>query len=548
LPAPSTLRPNASAASPARNWLRWLWATPAVFALVYGLIVLAEFRPLIGQIYLNSDTAAAPVLAHLAGEAGAGAQIVLGNHPYYEEYLFLRLTSGIPAYRQVWDVVPMLWSLLGLALLGWSALRAFGRFAALLVVSAALCVGTFGRLVFLTFDFHGLTAVHTIVVGAVLVWLTPRAAALSWWRILALAVALGLIGVLPEASDVLFRFWALVPLFVTGLAVAWRGRGPERARMATFAITAAVVSLVGGALVAHALSANGVTAVPFAYTFVPAASILNNIVLTFESYMYFGGGYFFGWPTGFNGSLVFASGVLILAAIVLVLAELRRRAALAAPRESAGGADVGPRFVYVVFWATCLVSTSVAFFATSAPVDVNGSRYLVAGYIAIGALLPLLAFRSQGWRIAVTAGVCVFAFSGIYQVATMSFAVSPPTSSAQEANQLAAYAKSEHVAIGYGPYWDAVQLTWATRFGVQIYPVDECAPATHGLCQFPTVHISTWYTSRPHARSLLIVDPAQLAPTVTGVDATFGRPIASTTIGGMSVFVFPYNLNTKLLG
>ena len=130
--------PRSAAAGLARHWRTLLWATPALLALIYGLVVLGEFRSIIAQIYEDSDAAVAAVVGHLAGSAPAGARIVLGNHPWYEEYLFLRLTSGLPEYRQLWEVAPMLWSLLGLAVLGWSAWRALGRFAAMITVSALL--------------------------------------------------------------------------------------------------------------------------------------------------------------------------------------------------------------------------------------------------------------------------------------------------------------------------------------------------------------------------------------------------------------------------
>jgi hypothetical protein len=530
----------------ARNWRTLLWAAPALGALIYGVVVLAEFRSIIEQIYLNSDAAAAPVLGHLAGQVPSGARIVLGNHPWYEEFLFLRLTDALPDYRQLWDVAPMLWSLFGLAALGWSAWRTFGRFAAMIVVCALVCAGAFGRFAFFTFDWHGLSAVHTVLIGVALVWLAPRAAALSWWRIVGLAIGLGLIGVLPAASDRLFLYWALIPTVVTVLAIAWRGAGPMRARMAAFGIVSVGVSLAGGALVAHLLRSADVTSFPFAFTLVPATGVVNNILLTFESYMYLAGGYFFGASTGLSGLALLASGTLEVAALVFVLAEVRRRVARAAPRPVGGDPALGARFTYVVFWTACLVTTTAVYLLTSAPQDVNGARYILAGYVAIGALLALLATRGFRWRLVVTAAVSLFAISGVYQTLQLSFAVTPPTPGAAEAGRLLRYAREEHVSYGYGGYWDAMALTWETKFALQVYPVYECAPATNGLCPFPDIEISSWYTAHPHARSLLIVDPSQQSPSVVGPDAAFGTPVASTTIGDLTVYVFAYNLNTAL--
>ena len=540
------LDPRAAVAALARNWRTLLWATPALLALLYGIVVLAEFRSIIAQIYLDSDSAVAPVVGHLAGEAPSGAQIVLGNHPWYEEFLFLRLTSGLPGYRQLWDVAPMLWSLGGLALLGWAAWRALGRFAALLTVSALLCLGSFGRTLFFTFDWHGLSAVHTIAIGAALVWIVPRAASMSWLRLVGLAIALGLIGVLPAASDQLFLYWALIPLVVTGLAIAWRGTARVGMRMATFAVVTAAVSLAGGALVAHLLRSDGVTSFPFAFTLVPVGSVLNNILLTFESYMYIAGGYFFSGSASIGEWAVFASGILLLAALASVLPVGRRRALRAGARTAGGDPALDARFAYVVFWATCLITTTAVYLLTSAPQDVNGGRYIIAGYVAIGALVPLLATRGLGWRLATTAAVSVFALSGVYQTLNQSFAVTPPTPGPLQAGELLRFAEREHVSIGYAGYWDAEAFTWETRFKLQLYTEYECDPATSGICGFPTVQISTWYTTHPHERSLLIVDPSQQSPAVSGLNVAISPPIATKTIGSLTVYVFPYNLNTTL--
>jgi hypothetical protein len=525
-----------------------LWAIPGLIALVYGVVVLVDFGSIITWIYYNSDSAAAPVLAHLAGEAPSAAQVVLGNHPYYEEYLFLRWTSGLSFYRQLWEVTPLLWSLLGLGLLGWSTWRALGRFAALLATSALVCVGAFGRIAFLTFDWHGLSAVHTIATGAALVWVTPLAAGYAWWRVVVLAAALGALGMAPSASDQLFPFWALTPMLITCLAIAWRGAGPVRARMIVFGVVATLVSLGGGALIAHVMRSGGVTSFPFAFTLVPAGDIVSNVLLTFESYMYVGGGYFFGSSTTFGAWTVFASGILVAAALVLIPFELRRRAAAAPARTPAGDPRVGPGFTYIVFWGSCLAATTAVYLATSAPVDVNGARYILAGYVAIAALLPLLAARGLGWRLAITAGVSVFALSAIYGLLNQSFAPGAPTPGDRQAAELAAYARAEHVRYGYGGYWDAIELSWGTQFQLPVFPVVECNGTGPSLCSFATVRISSWYKTPASVRTMLIVNAGQNAPAVTGVDPGLGAPVATTTIGNLGVYVFPYNIATKFQG
>jgi len=291
-----------------------------------------------------------------------------------------------------------------------------------------------------------------------------------------------------------------------------------------------------------------VTSFPFAFTLVSAGEVVNNMLLTFESYMYIGGGYFFGSSTTFGAWTVFASGILVAAALVLIPFELRRRAAAAPPRTPAGDPGLGPRFTYTVFWGSCLAATTAVYLATSAPVDVNGARYILAGYAAIAALLPLLAARGPCWRLAVAAGVSVFALSAIYNLLNQSFAPGPPTPGDRQAGELAAYARAEHVRYGYAGYWDAIELTWGTHFELPVFPVVECNGTGPSLCSFATVHISSWYTTPASARSMLIVNAGQNAPAVTSVDPALGTPVATTTIGDLGVYVFPYNIATKFPG
>ena len=89
------------------------WGLPVLFALAYAAAVAVDFGTIIHAIYSDSDTAIAPVIGHLMGSAPPGSRVVLGNHAWYEEYLFLRLTSGLPGYRQLWEIAPLLWSLAG---------------------------------------------------------------------------------------------------------------------------------------------------------------------------------------------------------------------------------------------------------------------------------------------------------------------------------------------------------------------------------------------------------------------------------------------------
>jgi hypothetical protein len=322
--------------------------------------------------------------------------------------------------------------------------------------------------------------------------------------------------------------------------MAWRGSGRVRLTLPAFAITTIVVTALGGALLGHIMRSNGVTAAPFPVTFVGPGSLVNNIELLFEGYMHLGGGYFLGMSLSLHSYAVLASGVLLLCALAFGLMEVFRLGRTAGPMP-AGGERQGARLAYVSFWASSLLIQSAAFIGSNAPADIQSARYVLAGYVAIAALTGLLALRGPGWRIAVTAGVCVFALSSTYQLARQPFNSGPPGPS--QADQLLRFARSQGVEYAYAGYWDAPDLTWLTKFGLKVYPVQAgCGPA--GLCPFPTAQIDSWYHPRPGIRSMLIADPA--FPGVGALAPGLGPPLAGATIGNLKVAVYPFDIASRL--
>jgi hypothetical protein len=550
------------------SWRSLLWGAPALLAFVYLIVLLADFQPVITSINMHGDVVIAPVLARLAGQAPAGSQVLLGHHPWYEEYLFLRATSGLPFYRQLWEVAPMLWTFLGFGILAWAAWRALGGLAALLTTSALLCLGSLGRFIFFAFNWHGVTILHTIVLAAALVWLAPRAAEIGWISLSALAVALGLVSSLPMASDALFPFWALIPMGATAVLMAFPSEGRARWTPIVFAALIVLVSLAGGRVIDHLMRASHVTTIPFPFTFVGSASTaVNFFEQLLVGLMNLGGGGFFGASPNIRGFAMLASGVLILAALVLGLWETRRLAAgrerTPAPRPAGVGGTVAlrgpsgepepatvrgpagatPRLAYVSFWLTSLLVQSAAFIGTSVPKIKTGSvRYALADYIAIMALMPLAARRGPIWRIAATAGVCVFALSSIFQLVNRPYDPYGRFPGPPQAEMVLRFARAHDVSYGFASYFDGPDLTWLTKFKLQIYPVSSgCGP--QGVCA-THARIDRWYRPRPGTRSMLIADTA--VPGLNQIPPGFPHPLAIDHIGSLTVAVYPFDIASRL--
>jgi hypothetical protein len=263
--------------------------------------------------------------------------------------------------------------------------------------------------------------------------------------------------------------------------------------------------------------------------------------------MNLGGGGFFGMSVKLPGIASLASGVLILAALVFGLWEVRRLAAGARSPSSSMEAQrdrpASARVAYVSFWATSLIVQAAVFIGTSVPKTKTGSiRYALAGYVAIMALMPLVTRRGPVWRWAATVGVCVFALCSIFQLARRPYHPYGHYPGPPQAQLVLRFARANHVSYGYASYWDAQDLTWLTGFRLQIYPVRSgCGP--EGLCP-DKARISSWYLPRPGTRSMVIADRAQ--PGVPQIPPQLGRPVARTQIGSLTVAVYSSDIAARL--
>jgi hypothetical protein len=516
-----------------------------VFAAGYAIAVMANFSSLITAINMDADAVIAPVMGQLLGSAPHGSLVLLGNHPWYEVLWFLRATSGLPHYRQLWDVAPAAWSLAGIAILAWSAWIALGAWPAALAACALLCAGSGGRFMFFTFNWRGLAVVHTVLLGAFVVWLVGAVGRLRVWQVALATVAMGALSAIPMSEDPLFLYWALLPLLASAVLLVWRTRSPEHWRALAVVVAVAAIAVLGGRLVQQAMFAQNWRDVPLPVSFVAPEALVKNLVLLVQSYTYLAGGTFFGAMPDLVGTTLLLTALLFLGALVCLPLDLYRRAAQAVPAPVALDARTSRRFAYIAFWAGSLASTSVVFLLSSAPVDVNSARYLLAGYVAVGALLPLLAMRSRGWKASVTGGVCLFAAIAAYQVVRQPFAPQNLFPGPQQANALVRFARAEHVDYGYASYWDAPELTWLSYFKIKLYPVYQCAPPSLTICPFSIVRVDSWYKPRPGTKSMLVVD-TQLQPVlISAPDPALGKPTAMTSIGALDVYIYPYDIAAR---
>ncbi len=515
--------------------------------MAYLITLALQLRQLLAAAYLNADAASAPVIGEMFGGRTGHSLTLLGHLGWYSTLLFERATHWLPLHRQVWEAAPYAMALCSAVLVGWGAWRVAGRWAAAVSLSIVVCAGPEMLSLLSVLNDHAPTWFTLALLGSFVVLLERQADRLGWVSMGALAIFVGAVLGANAASDVLLTISGAVP-FLLAAGATWLLQPSRRsARAALVALATGGIALLSGILLHAYMHHQDVMAVVDANTstLVAAESVGRNFRLWWQSLAILGSGNFFGQAVGFSVVLAFACAVLTIGAVVALprIARSQLAQSLAARRAGRHAPADGALLAWCVFWSSSALLLSTAFIFSGIPEDLGSSRYLVGLVLAAAALVPLLGGRSTLARAAVTAAVTVYAFTGWLALAQERIA--PPASpSDQLANAVLKFTRQEHLAVGYSGYWDAAPITWATHLGVNVFPVQECDGNQH-LCGFELHIITSWYTPRPGARSFLLSDPAY--PSVPSAPTPdLGKPIAVHQIGQVMMYVYPYDIASRL--
>jgi hypothetical protein len=527
-----------------RDPLEWLspWL-PVALGGLGALIVLVRLPQIVGALYTDGDVASAPVVAALIGHAPSARTVLLGQFPWYESLWFMRLTHGLPGYREIWEAAPVAFTAAGYGLVVACAWVCFDRTRALLV--AALLAGTTVALrkILFTMDFHGPLVVHDCVLLAALV-LVLRAR-LSTWAVAAVAVLVGAITAVGVASDKTMFIAGIVPLLLTGILVwARTGRARER-RAALFALAVCAIAVLGGELMASAMRSDRVIPTSYAVSFVAPGHLVANLEIFINAFAYLVGGNFFGSSASGTSFLTFAAAALGFAALAAVTRWLWRRApallARVAHEESPrAGAGAG----YILFWGLVLICLSGGFLLSSSPTDASSARYIAGDFVALAALLPVLApLERRAAHTALVLAVSLFLALGLYF--DLSEITGPPSTypSGGTVGEIERYLLAHGATRGYAPYWDAADVTWGTDLRIQAYPLERCATPL-GVCPMPLNQISSWYEPSGAHATFLLTDLTTISN--VPVPDPFGTPVAQAIFGNVHVYVYDHDVARAL--
>ncbi len=538
----------------------WPWL-PLPLGAAYLIVLLANFNRIVAATYLNADAASAPVIGELFGGSPAHRQVFLGQMGWFSTLMFELATRSLPAHRQLWEAAPYAMALASVAMVAWAAWRVAGRWAATIAGVAILCAGPHTLGLLFSLNDHSTTWFALALLAALLVFFEAPPTWLKAWSAALIALVAGAIVGVNAASDLTLMVAGIAPIaFAAGLAWALR---PTSARAsAWWWIVATVVAAVVFDVLTHtwAHHENVLTPPQYAHnTLAAAEAVPTNFKLWWQSLMVLGNGNFFGGTLDFASGLQLLCAVLTLVALALVLRFAWRALIASASRQPSGSrraedvrsgapANRGEhraqalRIAWCAFWGSSALLLSASFIFSSNPIDINSSRYLVGVIYAIAALLPLLATSGLVARAAVTAGVTIFALSGLVSLLEDEEIPAGTTPSYGLIHQVERYLDGRGLTVGYANYWDGAPIMWSSHFHIRAYPVQDCAP---NLCWSYLHMITSWYTTpRPGQRSFLISDATQTvssAPT-----PNLGKPAAVQQIGPLTIYVYPYDIAARM--
>jgi hypothetical protein len=507
-------------------------------AAAFSVGLWLEWGTIVRTLYWNADAAAAVVIASTFSHAG-GSGTVLEHFGYFTTVGWELLSRGLPFHRTIWTATPYAFSLASAFLLAWASRRVAGRWAGAATFALCICTAPLATYGLFTLNFHSSTWFTTVVLG---VYLVAARQILSDGGPRLLVVS-GLVGALAganAASDTLLVFTAFIPLVVIALAMVVLERRDAAWFVGGIACLVASAAVVGEALsilMRHLRFTIVQQPAQFAgwHDLWPSTAHLGEQVLPL-----FGGDF---WTRDFGiGWLLAAACAVIVSATAVLGMRLAVLRLLLARRCSEPQRDLP----YLLFWI--LVPLTVSASDVFSTVGVHGGWYFLSFVYAFAAVLPLLAAHGAGRRVAATAAVSICSIGAFVGVQTRWHTIGWVPAFDAQLPRLEQIARANHATVAYGDYWTALPVSWANHLRLPVYPVYECAtPLNSRLCPFLQNANTRWYTPRPHTNSLLLVRPGDIWVHDTP-SASLGKWTKRIPLGGYDVYVFPYDIASRLGG
>ncbi len=530
-----------------RDLTSLVWLLPLALAATYLVVFVVQLPHNVVSLTWNSDYAGGYTVPEALAKTGTAGNMVMGSAGQWVLLWFGLLTASLPLHRELWDVAPTLLFLASALVVGWSVAQLAGRRAALLAALLAVVASPLALVFFMAAVAHNTVYPCTALLGAYLIWLTRIH---ERRRLLSVAVP-PLVGVAIGtclASDPLLAATALVPLGVTaGLAGIRRER---RSRLvAASAIVTLAVAVPVGKLTTSVMHSLGFATLELPAKVVPLSELPERAGLLFRGLKALFNGYLGpGRPGTLHAELGVASTIVMSAALwalVVVGAVTVTRFVWSGLRKDASQTPLQlARSLHVIYWVGSAAAACGAFWIAG---ETGGGTNLHESYYAttifsVAAIVPLLLRGRSPAHLLIPMGASIFFLASLVGLTSNYMTVFPWVAHAEPT--VAKIARANHVTVGYGGYWVGSSMTWNSDGQLRVRPLMECSnPQGTDLCPFYMAAVPSWYVPAER-HTFLLVDGEETW--VHTLPAGLGKPLATYAIGAMRMYVYPYDLATRL--
>jgi hypothetical protein len=525
-----------------------VWLLPLALAAAYLVVFVVQLPHNVVSLTWDSDYASGYTVPETLVKTGTAGNMVLSSAGQWVPLWFGLLTASLPLHRELWDVAPTLLFLASALVVGWSVAQLAGRRAAVLAVLLALVASPLALAFFMAAVAHNTVYPCTALLGAYLIWLTRidrRRRLLSF----AVPPVAGVVIGTCLASDPLLAATALVPLGVTAVLAGVRRERRSRLVAASVLVTLAVAVPVGKLTtsVMHSLGFGTwwlpAKVVPLSELPEQASLLFRGLKALFNGYL--GGGEWTGTlhtELGLASTIVMSVALLTLVVVGAVTVArfvwsgLRRNAVQTRAQQA--------RSLHVIYWVCSAAAACGAFWIageTGGGTNVHESYYATTIF-SVAAIVPLLLRGRSPARWLIPVGASIYFLASL--VGLTSNYMDPFPWVAQAEPTVAKIARANHVTVGYGGYWVGSSMTWNSHGQLRVRPLMECPnPQGADLCPFYMAAVPSWYVPAERHTFLLVGGQGEW---VHALPAGLGNPLAAYTIGAMRMYIYPYDIASRL--
>jgi hypothetical protein len=529
---------------PAEAALTALWLFPLGLAAAYFVLFLARLPQNIVDVLWDSDYASGFTLTQSVAQAGDGGHTVISTTGAYLPLWFGLLTAHLPFHRQLWEIAPTLLSAVTALTIGWSVARVASRRAGLVAILIVLVASPWTLAILMAPVAHNTVYPVTALLGAYLLWL-----ARDGTRQRNITIAVALLGALvigvAIASDALVIATGVLPFALTAALAAMQPSRRAR-QVAMPALTSAIGSVPIALITQAIMRGQGYATVPSQppLELASLSSVPRHARILAEGLRELSNGYLGAkWPGRLHAEVGVACDA-VLAVALLVLLYYGSRSSVRFMRRRYDDTELR-WLLHVVYWFTSALVVSCAFLFTTAPGSDTQKHeaYYLTLIFSVAAVVPLLMRARSPARWLLPAGLAIFALGSVIGLERNYLEVMKPPV-ARYASRIARLAEADHATVGYAGYWDASSLTWNSQERILVRPLQACAnPAGAEICPFFLMRTPSWYVPKPR-RSFLLVDPSETF--VVALPRWLGTPIASYAFGAITMYVYPYDIASRL--